>query len=145
MVTKEVLSRYTEQKQEIEEVRRKIEKIERELDKIEREGMVVDKVKGGEGGIQNYRIEGFPVPEYSRKKTLLYSRKVILSGLEMELCEIVNEIEEFICSIEDSHIRRIISMRYIENLTWAQVADKMGGGNTEDSVRKAFTRFFYTI
>ena len=59
----------------------------------------------------------------------------------MEITERLNEVEQFIKSVQDSHLRRIITYRVVEGLSWNEVADKIGGGNTEDSVRKAFDRF----
>ena len=88
-----------------------------------------------------FTIEGFPYPEYGRKKTLLYTRKATLNGLEMELLETLNQVEEFIASVKDSRMRRIINLRFLENLSWNKVADRIGGGNTEDSIKKAFYRF----
>ena len=140
MVSKEILIQYSDLQQECKEVREKIEKLERQIEKIESDGAVVDKVRGGEGGLQSFKIEGFPYPEYSRKKTLLYARKATLSELEMELLETLNQVEEFIASIKDSHIRRIVNLRVIDGLSWNEVARRIGG-NTEDSVRKAFERF----
>lgn len=140
MVSKEILIQYSDLQQECKEVREKIEKLERQITKIEADGAVVDKVRGGLGGLQSFKIEGFPYPEYSRKKTLLYARKATLSELEMELLETLNEVEEFIASISDSHIRRIVNLRVIDGLSWNEVARKIGG-NTEDSVKKAFYRF----
>lgn len=141
MVTKEVLSQYPDLQEEIKEVRLKIERLERDIDRIEDGEMVIDSVTGGNGGKQHFKIEGVPFPEYSRKKTLLYARKVTLQLLEDDLLEKTNEVEEFIASIDDSRMRRIINLRFLENKTWNQVADYIGGGNTEDSVRKSFTRF----
>ena len=140
MVSKEILIQYSDLQQECKEVREKIEKLERQIAKIEADGAVVDKVRGGLGGLQSFKIEGFPYPEYSRKETLLYARKATLSELEMELLETLNEVEEFIASISDSHIRRIVNLRVIDGLSWNEVARKIGG-NTEDSVKKAFYRF----
>ena len=139
-ISKEVLIQYSDLQKECKEVREKIEKLERQIAKIEADGAVVDKVRGGLGGLQSFKIEGFPYPEYSRKKTLLYARKATLSELEMELLETLNEVEEFIASISDSHIRRIVNLRVIDGLSWNEVARKIGG-NTEDSVKKAFYRF----
>lgn len=141
MVSKEVLVQYIDLQEEQKEVTERIRKLEKQIDKIESDGAVVDKVRGGLGGIQSFKIEGFPYPEYSRKKTLLYNRKAILSELEMEITERLNEVEQFIKSVQDSHLRRIITYRVVEGLSWNEVADKIGGGNTEDSVRKAFDRF----
>ena len=140
MVSKEILIQYSDLQQECKEVREKIEKLERQIEKIESDGAVVDKVYGGDGGFQSFKIEGFPYPEYSRKKTLLYARKATLSELEIELLETLNQVEEFIASIKDSHIRRIVNLRVIDGLSWNEVARRIGG-NTEDSVRKAFERF----
>lgn len=141
MVSKEILIQYSDLQEEIKEVRQRIEQTERQIERIESEKTVCDKVRGGEGGLQSFKIEGFPYPEYSRKKTLLYSRKATLTSLEMELLETLNKVEEFIASVSDSRMRRIINLRFIENLSWNKVADRIGGGNTEDSVRKAFVRF----
>lgn len=141
MVSKEILIQYSDLQEEIKEVRQRIEKTERQIERIEKEGAVCDKVMGGEGGLQPFKIEGFPYPEYSRKKTLLYSRKATLTSLEMELLETLNQVEEFIASVDDSRMRRIINLRFIENLSWQQVAKRIGGGNTDETVRKAFYRF----
>ena len=140
-ISKQILMQYIDLRQEIVELREKIDKLEKQIDKIEKEGSVKDKVFGGEGGLQPFTIEGFPFPEYSRKKTLLYARKATLSELEMELLESINSVEKFIASITDSHMRRIVNLRVINGMSWNEVADIMGGGNTEDSVRKAFDRF----
>ena len=140
MVSKEILIQYSDLQKECKEVREKIEKLEKQIDRIEKDGNVIDKVRGGDGGLQSFKIEGFPYPEYSRKKTLLYARKATLSELEMELLETLNQVEEFIASISDSHIRRIVNLRVVDGLSWNEVARRIGG-NTEDSVRKAFERF----
>ena len=95
MVSKEILIQYSDLQQECKEVREKIEKLEKQIEKIESDGAVIDKVRGGDGGLQSFKIEGFPYPEYSRKKTLLYARKATLSELEMELLETLNDVEIF--------------------------------------------------
>lgn len=141
MVSKEILTQYSDLQEEVKEVRERIERTERQIAKIEEEGNVIDTVSGGSGGIQHFKIEGFPYPEYSRKKSLLYVRKATLVNLELELTETLNQVEEFIAGVEDSRIRRIITLRFIENLSWNKVADRIGGGNTEDSVKKSFYRF----
>lgn len=139
-ITKQILIQYADLQQEVKEIRAKITKLEEQIGKIEQEGAVKDKVTGGEGGLQHFQIEGFPYPEYSRKKTLLYARKATLSELEMELLETLNNVEEFISGINDSHIRRIVNLRVVEGLSWQKVADRIGG-NTEGSVKMAFQRF----
>ena len=84
-MTKELLAQYIDLKQEEKELKERIVKIQQQIDDIEAEGAVVDKVTGGMGGIQSFRIEGFPIPEYSRKKTLLCLRKANLQELEEKI------------------------------------------------------------
>lgn len=154
-ISNEILVQYADLQEEAKDVRKKIEQLETEIPKIEKrlkeieEGEIVkDKVRGGEGGLQSFIIEGVPVVEYDKKKTSLLSKKLLLNSrkstleiLEFDLLQKTNEVEEFIASIDDSRMRRIINLRFIENLSWNKVADRIGGGNTEDSVRMAFNRF----
>lgn len=140
MVTKNILVQYSSLQEEIKEVRDRIVQTEKQIQKIEKEGTVLDKAPRGTTDIP-HQIEGFPYPEYNRKKTLLYARKATLTSLELELMETVNQIEEFIAGLDDSRIRRIINLRFIENLSWGKVAARIGGGNTEDSIKKMFYRF----
>lgn len=155
MVSKEILIQYADLQQECKEVREKIERLESEIPRIEKRIKVIedgelvkDKVRGGEGGMQNFNIEGVPTVEYERKRTSLLSKKLLLNNrkaaleiLEFELLQKTNEVEEFIASIDDSRMRRIINLRFIEKLSWNKVADHIGGGNTEDGVRMMFNRF----
>lgn len=142
-MTKEILVQYCDLREEVKDLRRRIEKLEDGIKRIEAEGCVTDSVTGGSGGIQHFTIRGFPYPEYSRKKTRLYLNKAQLESAEQELLEMINTVEEYIQSIDDSRIRRIIRYRFIDNLTWVQVAIKMGGKTTEESARKEFERYFY--
>ena len=140
-VSKEVLVQYTDLQKERKEVREKIEKLEKQINTIENDGNVADKVRGGDGGMQSFKIDGFPYPEYSRKKTLLYARKATLASLEMELLETLNQVEEFIKSVDDSRMRRIINFRFIDKLSWIQVANRLDSNSTADGVRMEFNRF----
>ena len=140
MITKEILSQYSDLQEEVKEVRLKIERLEKDISKIEAGETVVDSVCGGDGGKQHFKIEGIPFPEYSRKKTLLYARKATLQLLEDDLLKKTNEVEEFIAKLDDSRMRRIINLRFLENKSWVQIAHIIGG-NTEDSIRMAFNRF----
>lgn len=141
MVTKESLAQYLDMCAEIEELRAKITRIEQAIERIESQGTVRDAVKGGAGGLQTFHIEGFPYPEYDKLIVSLARRRARLYAFEAEQTEKVREIEEFLSGIDDSHIRRIINLRFVEGLSWNGVADRIGGNASEDSVRKAFTRY----
>ena len=138
---KNALSQYNDLVREIEEVEQRIRKTERELQKIIDEGEVTDMVRGGEGGIQHFTITGFPQRDYAKKRTLLNTRKSILHALRSEIEQSTNDVLEFINSIDDSHVRRIVPMRFVDGMKWRQIALNIGGGNTEDSVRKTVERF----
>lgn len=141
MVTKQILVQYMDIKREISDLQKRIEKTEEQIAKIDKEGCVKDKVMGGEGGLQPFNIEGFPIPEYSRKKTLLIARKNQLEILERDLLVTINELEAFISTISDSQIRQIVRYRVIDEFSWRQIAQKIGGGNTEDGTKKIFYRY----
>ena len=99
--TKSILVQYADIKKETDEVRRKMEKVEAEIERMERDGNVIDTVRGGSGGNQHYKIEGFPNPRYARKKAILRERQKRLSDLEDALLNTLNQIEVFIAGIED--------------------------------------------
>ena len=146
---KSVLIQYCDMQAEIKELRRLIKMTEERLEKIEQEGAVSDVVSGGMGGIQHFTVEGFPVPEHTKVKQLLISRRKRLKMKEDELLELTNQIEEYIESIRKSEIRIMFRMYYIEGLTWMQVAMRMNSlfpkrkiAYTEESCRKRSDRFF---
>ena len=52
-----------------------------------------------------------------------------------------SRLERYISSIDDSLIRQIFTYRFVNRLSWRQVAACIGGGNTEDGCRKAVQRY----
>ena len=71
-------------------------------------------------------------------------REKIRELISMKLAEISvaeREILEYIFSINDSQIRRIMRLRHIELKSWLQVANAIGGNNTADSVRMMHDRY----
>lgn len=51
-----------------------------------------------------------------------------------------NRLMRYINDIDDSLVRQIMTLRYINGMTWNAVADTIGG-NTDDSVRKMHDRY----
>lgn len=146
---KNVLIQYVDMVEEIKDLRRRIHELEKQIDRIKEEGAVKDTVSGGMGGTQHYIVEGFPVPEYSRKMMLLRSRKAMLEEKEAELLELTNQVEEYIGSIEKSELRIMFRLYYIDGLTWTQTAYRMNmmypNRNipyTAESCRQRNKRFF---
>lgn len=58
-----------------------------------------------------------------------------------ELIDLLEETTDYIDNIDDSQIRQIITLRYVNGLEWGQVAAKMGGNNTADGVRMIHNRY----
>ena len=103
--------------------------------------IVGDIVKGGSGGREKIKVEGFPDKEYSKKKTLLLQKNMRLWEIEKKLETLTDSVEQYIDSIEDSRKRNIMRYRYIDGMTWRETAKKLGPGNSEDAVRMEIKRF----
>ena len=127
-MTKEQLEQYTSIKEEIKE-------LEAELDK--RKSPVSDIVTGS--------MEDYPYTQHSvtvrglSSNTYLLDLKLAYKKKELELQRL--EIENFLDSVQDSKIRRIIRLKYIKGKTWPQIARKMDKHISGDSVRKIVERF----
>ncbi|MCL2568001.1 MAG: hypothetical protein FWE12_00985 [Oscillospiraceae bacterium] len=84
----------------------------------------------------------------------LGARKNFAGDLAPELCDLKDqlveirgvaiaeytELQAFIATIDDSQVRLIFTLRYIDGLSWHQVAWRLGG-NTSDSVRMTHNRY----
>lgn len=152
---KRILTQYLSEKEEIIELRSKIEylsnkipKLENRIAEIEAGHTVKDKVRGGEGGLQSFVIEGVPYDEYNDrkaelefKKKILKQRQELLHTQEMDLILRTKEVEQFISGIDDSFTRRIITLRVLNGLKWTEIAERIGGGNTESCVKMIYQRF----
>lgn len=137
---KNILIQYSDLVKEVEDLRRRIQKNQDDIDKLE---VVSDSVKGTrrDGTIGNISITGFPSPRYYKLKDMLFKRQRSLTEKEEELLEMINQVDDYINSIEDSRIRRIMRYRYIDDLNWVQVARRIGKKATADSCRNAHDRY----
>ena len=143
---KDLIKQYNDLVKEKQEIQAAIDKIQRELDKMEAEGYTEkDSVTGGNGGKQHFVVEGFPYPEYSRKRTLLLVRQQQQMDVKEKIDTQINLIEQCIKGINNSRMRRLITLRYIDGLSWIQVARRMGKNHTADSCRMAVERFLAKI
>lgn len=138
---KTALEQYLDLRQEIKEISDRIARLEQKLKRINEEGNVRYAVKGGDGGQQTFHIEGFPVAEEDETKYLLRKNIRLLEERKARAAEQVIEVEKYISSIDDSRMRRMVTLRYIDDLPWWKVANRMGRGHTEDSCKKQMERF----
>lgn len=59
--------------------------------------------------------------------------------VELEIAR--SEIIRYIMNIDDSQTRLIFKLRCLDNMSWNEVADRVGGMNSEYSVKKRFYRY----
>ena len=84
------------------------------------------------------------MPHGSSRKNPIEELVPVIADLQEQVRRYEAEkkaLEDFIDSVEDYHIRSILLHYYVDDLTWNQVAAMVGGNNTEDSIRKACSRF----
>ena len=77
------------------------------------------------------------------------------TSIAAEIADLKREIEDltaqedlellrlcrYITGVQDAYMQRLLRLRFLDGMTWRQVAYRAGGGNTEDGVRKAVFRF----
>ena len=101
MISKKDMKQYRYILMETPDIEKRIKRSQKRLEKLENEGNVVDKVSGGEGGNQHFRIEGFPIAEYSREKTRMQQQMLgnehnmaVLAKIEDEICQFIDSTPE---------------------------------------------------
>lgn len=141
---KTILVQYTDLQQEIRDLRDRIDRKQRLIRQMEQEGYTVkDTVRGSrpDGTIGPIAVEGFPYPDYSWQKSLLQQSITRMKIKQDELLELTNEVEKFIGDIPMSKTRRIFRHRYLDNMTWVQVAMRIGNGMTDEGCRSIHDRY----
>lgn len=66
--------------------------------------------------------------------------KIISSKQQMCVAH-YNRIMRYVAEIDDSFMRQIIVYRHVDLMKWRDIAQKIGGGNSEDGIRMAYKRF----
>ena len=140
---RDILRQYTDLQQEIRDLRSRIGKKEKQILQMEEGCIVSDTVKGTrkDGTIGTITVKGFPEPEYYYRKSSLEKSCLRMKQKELKLLELTCEVEKFIDEIPDSRTRRIFRYRYLDNLSWIQVAHYIGGKATEENCRAIHNRY----
>lgn len=81
---------------------------------------------------QHFKVQG---------TTYSYSDDVRIRQKKEKAEQLKLQVEVWMISIP-FRMQRIIKYKIFEEMTWQQVADRMGRKTTEESVRKEFKRFF---
>ena len=90
------------------------------------------------------KVESPPAPGLSGMPGVVTAERVDLEAVikaKQEQCiHERNRLERFIGDIDDSLDRQIFILRFVNGLSWAEVAASIGGGNTGEGVRRRFYR-----
>ena len=98
-----------------------------------------------ENKVLSYKLESFEGPLdlllqlIARNKLNIYD--IQLTVLIDQYLEQMERAKHMLDSIEDDTIRTIFYYRYSKDCSWAEVAKRMGGKATADSVKKAHERY----
>ena len=128
-MTKEELSQLSWLQNEIILWQQKLERMENQS--LAKGQQITGTPTGGSRATSKIEEQLIQIEEAKERIQMLRGRA------EREQVRLLNYIE----GIEDSFIRQIIVYRFVEDFTWKEVARKLGGNNSPESVRKAFQRF----
>ena len=64
-----------------------------------------------------------------------------INALELECAQEKKKLEKYTGAIKDDQTRMIFCLRFIHCMTWLEVDDTIGGGNTANSVKKTCYRY----
>lgn len=121
-----------------------IEEIEKDIQKLRQKKRTViqTNVSGSNPDFpynpQHFKIQGTTFTY--REDSQLKIEEKILDQRKADAKKIKIQVEEWINTIPQ-RMQRIIKYKVFENLTWQQVAQRMGRDATKDSVRMEFNNF----
>lgn len=87
---------------------------------------------------KTFHIEGVTVPDFEKRVKRLRNK---LERRMEELMEKREELEEYIATVPDSELRMIFALRYINGLSWRQIAAHMGVLGDGSTERKKHDRY----
>lgn len=92
------------------------------------------------------RFDGMPHSKSNVSKVERYAAEIadlgaIIAAKQQQCIHERNRLERYINDIDDSRLRMIFKLRFVNGLQWPQVAAHIGGNNTAKSVSKACYRY----
>lgn len=124
---RETLAQYRDLKREIEHLEQRIQRLKT---------TVIDSVRASNAEFPYQEIHVTIEGEVSPKKEL----ENILALRSRQCQAMALRIERFIADIEDSRIRQIFELRYIEGWTWEKISGVLGAAN-ESYARNLHNKF----
>lgn len=77
----------------------------------------------------------------ARLALVLASQEEDVERLEKMVRHSEKQIVKFVCKISDNRTKLIFNLRFCCGLPWSEVADMVGGGNTEEAVKMCCYRY----
>lgn len=119
-----------------------IKETEREIDKLRSKRELQDSVKGSMSDFPyvpvNIHISG--IEHGIKDGAVLREQEKLLQERQAFMREIKRQVDRWMAGIP-ARMQRIVKYRYFERMPWEQVAIKMGGKVTGDSIKMEFRRF----
>ena len=148
-VNKKAIKEYCMLRRELDQISARIERISKELEAMESGATVSDVVTRGRRGGRTMgviKVTGFPDKRYQELKRQRINAKIANEELAERITMQMYEVEQYICSIDDSETRQILRTLCTSTrcLTWQQLANELnrhGGMYTGEAVRKKVERF----
>lgn len=136
---KEILNQYIDACELVKETEEDIRKLKERRQRIEQ-----DSVKGSMPEFpyvaKNFHVEGLSYAEI-RNPGQLDREEKLLEERKVQAEEAKRRVEQWMQTIP-IRMQRIVRMKIFEQMTWEQVATRMGRKATGEGVRKEFQRFF---
>lgn len=136
---KEILNQYIDACELVKETEEDIRRLKERLQRIEQ-----DSVKGSMPEFpyvaKNFHVEGLSYAEI-RNPGQLDKEEKLLEERKVQAEEVKRRVEQWMQTIP-IRMQRIVRLRIFEQMTWEQVAIRMGRKTTGEGVRKEFQRFF---
>lgn len=134
-VDKEILDQYIDACTLLKEIEQEVKKLEKEKCKIEK-----DKVSGSNHDFpyqrQSFSIEGV----VEKKSNALERKRKVLQKQRAQAEEIKLLVKEWIPTLP-LRTQRIVRLRFVDGLSWRDVARKIDRRATADSIRIELQRF----
>lgn len=135
---KEILKQYIDACEQVKEAKVDILRLKKNRKKI-----VQDRVSGSAHEFpytaKSFHIEGLAYPTI-KDPDELDRREAILQERLQKAEEIKRQVEAWMLTIPQ-RMQRIIRYRVFEEMTWAEVAQRMGRRATPDGIRKEYENF----
>lgn len=102
----------------------------------------VPRSPGHDNRIERYVTDIIDLESIIKEKRSALSEYAMAVHARQMLCiHERNKLERYISSIQDRYIQRIFRFRFIDCLTWNEVAERVGNSNSPDSIKKLCYRY----